>query len=249
MPPGILIVIALLALVLLRHRRRLQQTVVAASLAMIWIVSTPLFADYLVKVTNSWMKWPMPLDISAGAKLPEAAPQAIVVLGGGRRKGALETPEYEQQDLSKDSLERVRYAARLASATHLPILAIGGMPDQTSMKDKPEARVMAQVLKEEFHQSTVWVEDQSATTQENAAFSAKLLKDRGITKIYLVTHFWHMPRAQKIFEAQGLQVIPAPHGYESFEETTPLDFFPSRMNKTRQIWHELLGMAWYALRY
>lgn len=256
MPPGLFIVLALLALILLRHRQKLQKAVVIGSLIMIWVVSTPLFSNYLIAVTDPWMAWPSPLLIADGRvhlhqskASRQQMPQAIVVLGGGRRKGALESPEYGRQDLSKNSLERVRFAAKLASYTDLPILVTGGMPDQTSAKDQPEAKIMAQVLKEEFHQPVQWVEDQSATTQENAVFSAKLLKAQGITHIYLVTHFWHMPRAQKIFERQGLQVIPAPHGYEGSQEINPLDFYPSRMTKTRQIWHELLGMAWYKMRY
>ncbi len=54
-------------------------------------------------------------------------PQAIVILGGRRRKAALETPpNYQQQDLSSGSIERLRYGARLARQTKLPILVTGG---------------------------------------------------------------------------------------------------------------------------
>ncbi len=61
------------------------------------------------------------------SKVNSANPEVIVILGGGRRKGALETPtEYKQQDLSPNSMERLRYGARLAKQTKLPILVTGG---------------------------------------------------------------------------------------------------------------------------
>ncbi len=49
------------------------------------------------------------------SKVNSANPEVVVILGGGRRKGVLEaTPEYQQQDLSPSSMERLRYGPRLA---------------------------------------------------------------------------------------------------------------------------------------
>jgi uncharacterized SAM-binding protein YcdF (DUF218 family) len=82
-------------------------------------------------------------------------------------------------------------------------------------------------------------------------YTAKLLKPEGIHHIYLVTQFWHMPRAQKIFEKQGFKVFPIAQGYQASQRYTPLDFYPSAqgITLTRQIWHESLGAVWYAIRY
>jgi uncharacterized SAM-binding protein YcdF (DUF218 family) len=181
-------------------------------------------------------------------------PQAIVVLGGGRRLGAQDSSEYGHQDLGKESLERVRLAAKVAKQTSLPILTTGGLPDargESQSIDQAEAAIMALVLKNEYGLSVKWIEDQSHTTQENAVYSAKLLKAEGVDHIYLVTQFWHMPRAQKIFEKQGFQVFPIAQGYQASQRYTPLDFYPSAhgMTLTRQIWHESLGAVWYAIRF
>jgi uncharacterized SAM-binding protein YcdF (DUF218 family) len=59
---------------------------------------------------------------------------------------------------------------------------------------------MKLVLEQELGLSPRWLEGQSNTTQENAKFSARILKDEGIKTIYLVTHFWHMPQAKTVFE-------------------------------------------------
>jgi uncharacterized SAM-binding protein YcdF (DUF218 family) len=85
-------------------------------------------------------------------------PQAIIVLKGGRRKGALEAPiDYHQQDLSPSSLERLRYGARIAKQTNLPILVTGGAPDKTDTKDLAEAQVMKIVLENEYSMSPKWM--------------------------------------------------------------------------------------------
>jgi uncharacterized SAM-binding protein YcdF (DUF218 family) len=133
-------------------------------------------------------------------------------------------------------------------------LTTGGLPDargESQSIDQSEAAIMALVLKNEYGLSVKWIEDQSHTTQENAVYSAKLLKPEGVDHIYLVTQFWHMPRAQKIFEKQGFKVFPIAQGYQASQRYTPLDFYPSAqgMTLTRQIWHESLGAVWYAIRY
>ena len=59
---------------------------------------------------------------------------------------------------------------------------------------------MAKVLQDELGVKVTWVEQQSTTTQENAKNSANILRKEGIQRVYLVTHYWHMPRSQAIFE-------------------------------------------------
>jgi uncharacterized SAM-binding protein YcdF (DUF218 family) len=64
-----------------------------------------------------------------------------------------------------------------------------------------------------------------------------------------VSQYWHLPRAQRVFEKAGFIVTPAPTGFESSAQWTPMDFYPSALQKTRQIWHELIGAVWYRWRY
>ena len=176
----------------------------------------------------------------------EASTQAIVILGSGRQKGALELPEYQYQNLNPQSMERLRAGARLAKDSNLPILLTGGAPDRTDVKDLSEAMVMSMVLKQELGIEAKWLEEQSNTTQENALQSSKILNEEGIKTIYLVTHFWHMPRAKVQFEKQGFTVIEAPMGFYQKGQYIPLDFYPSNegFQRTRWIWHELLGSLW-----
>jgi hypothetical protein len=70
--------------------------------------------------------------------------------GGGIRAGAKEIPEYQHQDVLKDTMARLRMGVRLAKATHLPILVTGCRPDKVNTEDLPEGKLMATVLEKEL---------------------------------------------------------------------------------------------------
>jgi uncharacterized SAM-binding protein YcdF (DUF218 family) len=270
----------LLTLFLFKKHELIKKTLIMFGLAMIWLTSTNYFANQFTQMAGYLLEWPKPLmleeerttqqlkksikpnKLSKPSKRQddkqmevltskESLTHAIVILGGGRQKGALDLPEYQYQNLSPQSMERLRAGARLAKVSHLPILLTGGAPDRTNATDLSEAKVMSMVLKQELGIDARWLEEQSNTTQENALQSAKILHQEGIQTIYLVTHFWHMPRARVQFEKQGLKVVEVPMGFYQKEQLTPLDFYPSHegFQRTRWIWHELLGALWYRLKF
>lgn len=129
--------------------------------------------------------------------------QAIVILGAGIYADA---PEYGGDTLAGAGLERVRYGAKLARDSHLPVLTTGGAP----FGGTPEGEVMKSVLETDFRVSVRWVEAESRDTVENARLSAIILKRAGIARIALVSHASHLPRAIPLFEREGLTVTPAP---------------------------------------
>jgi len=175
LPPTSLILLALLGIVLSRKHPKIGKTVAAASLITLLILSLPITGNTLL---HSLEKIP---PITA-AQLKDI--QAIVILGGGKNNNA---PEYRGIDtINKWTLERVRYGARLQQQTSKPILVTGGAP----YGGRPEADAMAETLKQDFHAKTIWVEDQSNDTTENAAYSAKKLKQHGVTHIALVSQIW-----------------------------------------------------------
>lgn len=260
MPPGIWLVIIALALLFIKNKRA-KHSLLFICLLMIWVSSTNYFANQVTRVAGSFLNWPDPLpDIQnrhvASPMMKSSSaqnlPQAIIILGSGRRMGALDAPsQYQQQDVSVASMERLRLGARLAKATRLPILVTGGAPDRVNEKDIPEAILMSYVLQYELGVVSTWIESNSNTTQENARESAKILRKVGIQTIYLVTHFWHMPRAKAIFEKEGLTVVEAPMGYYQKNHFTPLDFYPSSagFQRTRWIFYEIIGQVWYRLKF
>lgn len=240
LPPGGNIVLALLGLVLLIRYRALAVVLLLVSVCSLYALSTPIVAGALSARVESLSPYPLK---SPGAK--DAG--AIVVLGGGRTEYA---PEYGGQTVSKESLERVRYAARLYRKTGLPILVTGGTDSSAS---EAGATLMKTALQDDYKISVKWTEVRSRTTEENARYSAQILKSEGIGTVYLVSHAAHLPRGVASFKRYGIRAIPAPTAYRrsASGSYSLLDYFPSAdsLDISADMLHELLGDVWYRLRY
>ena len=174
-------------------------------------LSVPVVASLLMR----------PLDVAGVLDLERArSAQAIVVLGGGVRPDAV---EYGGDTVGRLTLERVRYGARVARETGLPVLVTGG----SSFGGATEAQLMRDVLEREYGVPVRWVEPRSHNTHENALFSARILKAEGVGRIVLVAHALDMRRAIAEFAAAGLDVVPAPTLIPQFEHEDVLDYVPS----------------------
>jgi uncharacterized SAM-binding protein YcdF (DUF218 family) len=235
LPPASLLVLAGAgALLALRHPR-FGRSVIVASLAALWILSTPYVSDALVRS----------LEPAPGDPLADPSGQAIVVLGGGTYFAA---PEYQGRDtVSSYGLTRLRYAAHLHRALKKPILVTGGAPLGNSTS---EAEQMKQALEREFQVPVKWTEARANNTLENARLSNGLLRSAKINRIYLVTHAWHMPRARLAFERAGFEVIPAPTEYQTDFKLTVIHFIPGSvaLADSSRYFHELIGLGWYHFR-
>ena len=162
------------------------------------------------------------IDASPPLKLEDAgSAQAIVILGGGVRPHAV---EYGGDTLGRLSLERVRYGARVARATGLPVLVSGGtIRGETAT----EAAVMREALEQEYGVTVRWVEELSRNTRQNAEQSALILKRDKVTRVVLVVHAFDMRRARAEFVAAGLEVVPAPTFVPSAGPFVLGDFVPN----------------------
>ncbi len=235
LPPLSLLIVAGIGLWLWHKRPFPARALVTLAFAGLWLLSTPYISDALM---HSLEGEPYVTD----TQKPLA--DAIVVLGGGTYFHA---PEYGGDTINHATLERLRFAAKLHRETGKPILVTGGKPLGNTTS---EATQMRKVLEKEFNVSVKWVEDESDNTFENARMSSVTLKGADITRIYLVTHAWHMPRAVQAFQSTGLQVIPAPTGYTTRYATTLLTFIPraEALLDSRRYFHERIGMLWYQLK-
>ena len=175
------------------------------------------------------------------SKAQLAEVQAIVILGGGSYHSA---PEYGGDTVGWASLERIRYGAKLAREARLPLLVTGGSP----FGGRPEGESMKVVLESEFGIKVRWVEAASRDTAENASLSAPLLHSAGITRIALVSHGWHLPRAIPLFEREGLTVTPAPTVFTQPSPSLIEDLLPGGgLRNSRFALHEYLGLLFNTL--
>lgn len=209
-PTGLL----LLSIVGLGIRHRFPRGGVAlawSGVLLLMVLSVPAVAVFLVRSLDT----SPPFDTARAANA-----QAIVILGGGTRRNA---PDYGGDTLGELTLERVRYGARIARLTGLPVLVTGG----SVYGGETESKLMREALEREFGVRVRWAEDRSRTTHENALNSAAILRSAGIGSVVLVAHSFDIPRAKAEFAAAGIQSFPAPTGIPSAEPERLSDYVPS----------------------
>jgi uncharacterized SAM-binding protein YcdF (DUF218 family) len=236
LPPAGPLLLALLGLWLTRAKSRRWQH------AGLWLATLSLLGLLVLSlpfVGNALMAPLEPHPPITQAQLQRA--QAIVVLGGGSYHSA---PEYGGDTVGYTTLERLRYGARLARQSRLPLLVTGGTP----FGGRPEAESMREALQSDFGVKVRWVEAVSRDTAENASLSAPILKAAGITRIALVSHGWHLPRAIPLFEKQGLEVIAAPTAFSTGSPSLVEDLLPRAMVRSRQALNEYLGQLYNRLK-
>jgi uncharacterized SAM-binding protein YcdF (DUF218 family) len=186
-----------------RRRPRIAMACGALALVWLWAWSTPVLSLWLRGTLENQFTQP------SLSSVPQA--QALVVLGGG-----VSPPSGKATDINLGAAaDRVWYAARLFHAGKAPLLLLSGGSDPLRHAFS-EARAMAIFLQDlGVPAQALVLEEVSRNTAENAAFSARLLNERGIRHVLLVTSALHMPRALALFAAQGLQVEPAATDFEA----------------------------------
>ena len=229
LPPTGPLLVALAGLLLLSRRPRLGRALGFAGVVALLVLSLPIVAlGFHHAMGDS--------PVFDPARAGDA--QALVILGSGVRRHAV---EYGGDTLGPRPLERVRYGARLARATGLPVLVSGGSVTHGT----PEATLMRDALEREFGVAVRWAEPRSRNTHENAVESARILSAAGVRTVVLVAHALDMPRARAEFEAAGLQVIPAPIELAPSSADSPLDYLPgiAGLNASYIALYEALGEA------
>lgn len=242
LPPGILFILLVLAWWLRRAKPRLAGCLFVLGLGGLWLMSLPAVMRTAAHAMESVP--PVPVDQWAG--LAQKA-DAIVVLGAGRERDDVAWGGVDQP--SALAAERLRYAARLAKASGLPVLISGGLDYGNPPS---EAAMMAESLQKDFGVTARWQEGESRTTWENATFTAAMLSKEGIKRVVLVTHGWHMPRSVWSFEHAGLTVVPAPMGFLGGHSSGPVGGWlpePKAMWLNGWLLNEGVGAVGYRLFY
>lgn len=242
LPPLNLLLISASGLLLWHVRPRISRFMLSISFLLLWLLSTPFIADSLLHTLEGNSVAVTYPDATQNDNNPKI--DAIIVLSGGSYFNA---PEYRGDTVSSASLQRLRYAAKLYRDFKIPILLAGGAPLGQSLS---EAELMKHVLEQEFHTPVQWIEDKSNNTLDSARYSYRLLHKSAITRIYLVTHAWHMPRSLQAFQAAGFEVIPAPTLFTTRYQDNLLTFLPNAnaLQNSQIYLHEVIGMLWYRLK-
>jgi uncharacterized SAM-binding protein YcdF (DUF218 family) len=173
-----------------------------------------LLAIYLLAVSPLGFVVASKLLVSFLPSDPGTPTDAIVVLGRGT-------------ELRPD---RVEVATQLWQAKRAPLVFASGRGDATEIAQMLEAKGLPP--------EAVDGEPCSRTTEENAQFTAALLKPHRVQRILLVTDPPHMLRSLLTFRSFGMEVIP-------HATSAPTQLDPK--HRTFLVFREYLGLLGYGL--
>ncbi|NBX67695.1 MAG: YdcF family protein [Proteobacteria bacterium] len=155
---------------------------------------------------------------------PEPA-DAIVVLGGTvvPAKKPREQPEEPHG-------ERLSRAAQLFLFKKSSLIIVSGGTAFPFLEKKPQPESMS--MKEyltnfQIPKTQIIEESKSRNTEENALYTAQILKTLNLRTIILVTSAYHMPRAMKWFNRIGVKITPFPTDFKSESAFKWKSVFPS----------------------
>jgi uncharacterized SAM-binding protein YcdF (DUF218 family) len=211
----IMLVIIVIVIGLIKNRKKL----IYIAIGVLYIISTPLFSNNFFKlVEGSEYRKPISAINSANA---------IVVLSGMLEINEVGDSTYVEWGDPDRFFGGV--ALFKAGKAQKLIFTGGKMPWDKAIKTEGE------VLKEYAISNGIPSEKIFVTKDvENTAEEAVAVKELiGTSKrIILVTSAYHMYRAQRLFEKQGLKVIPYKIDYKAVgnSKVTILDFLPSAGN-------------------
>jgi uncharacterized SAM-binding protein YcdF (DUF218 family) len=198
MPPGIAILCSLLVLYfLLRMKRKATVFFLTLSIVLGWMFSTEavgrlLTTGLIAQVNHRQDMTPKDAEI-------------LVVLTAGMRYTGKEAGWLPEMESFQRLAAGMEVHQKLNSRT--PILVSGGKtagphyPSESSVLkerfDKDNARILPFIL-----------EEISINTYENALQSAHIIRDRGASRVLLVTSEEHMLRALAAFRGRGIDPLP-----------------------------------------
>jgi len=173
---------------------------------------------------------------------------AIVVLSGMVRtingKNGL---SYEWTEAS----DRIFAGIELIKENKAPIMVLTGGKLPWSV-GKPEGEHLRDIAEKLGVPSDVILLTENVQNTDQEAKAIVELLNKEVPKIILVTSAFHMPRAQKVFEAAGIAVSPFPVDFLSKADNTKImDFMPDAkaFQDTSFFVRELIGRLYYNLKY
>jgi uncharacterized SAM-binding protein YcdF (DUF218 family) len=239
-PVMLLLECALIGTLISRRRPRLGRALALIGVgALLFIAFTPTGVLLLRPLEQRFP--PPPSDAPA--------PHGIVVLGGAIEDEL--SAAHRQVELGEGGsrlTEAVILARRFPEARLVYTGGNGWPAADEKANDATEARDL--FIELGIDPARIAIETRSRNTDENARFTAALVKPKPDEIWWLVTSAYHMPRAMGLFEKAGFALRAYPVDYRGFGDAR--DFWPGHdpLREIRQFEiavHEWIGLAGYHL--
>ena len=211
-----------------------------AGIAILLFFSMPIVSDKLTSYLES------DYELNKPSKVDSA--NAIVVLSGMIQ--AIKTKDGLDYEWG-DAVDRFFTGIDLFNLDKAPTLIFTGGKLPWSI-GVPEGEFLREkAIKLGIPKKDILLTENVENTDQEAKAIKKLLS-LDDPKIILVTSAFHMPRAQVVFEAAGINVIPFPVDFRNVaEKPTFIDLIPSAesFETTSFFIREMIGRIYYNLKY
>jgi uncharacterized SAM-binding protein YcdF (DUF218 family) len=240
LPPGLFVLLIAASAVLAGTGKKRAATALASlSAGLLLLLSLgPVSDALLLPLENAFP----PIDASRDAV---ASASHVVVLGAGSVGHSPE--EGMRGSLSDESEKRFLYGVRIAADFGKPLIYSGGRVFEDADVEADPANAI-RLLHELGIRKEVLVEDESATTWENALKSREKF---GLKEVIVVTSAYHIPRAILSFEKNGVKAIAAPTDYKVGRTRYHIDdFLPNvgALGNSYKALHEYVGILQYSFK-
>jgi len=204
------------------------------------VCSLPVVSNKLVAYLESDYQLSKPSNI-------EPADSIVVLSGMIRTINSEDGLDYAFGEAS----DRIFAGINLFKEKKAPklILTRGKLPWSVGIPEGEYLREIA--INNGISESNILLTRNVENTDQEAKAIKKLLSDDK-SKVLLVTSAFHMPRAQKVFEAAGINVVPFPVDFQKgLSKITFMSFMPSAnaLSGTSFFVREMIGRIYYNLKY
>jgi uncharacterized SAM-binding protein YcdF (DUF218 family) len=209
-------------------------------LVLLFVFSLPILSDRLI----AYLEKDYQLEQASNFHTADA----IVVLSGMVRTIQAKNGLFYEWGEASD---RIFAGIDLLKEQKAPVLILtrGKLPWSVG---KPEGECLSEVaIKNGVAKERISLTENVENTDQEAQSVKKLLKNKQ-SKIILVTSAFHMPRAQKVFEAAGVSIIPFPVDFRNdADRLSVLDFIPNAeaLRRTSFFIREMIGRLYYNLKF
>lgn len=239
LPPGIFILVMIaIGCAVFRKKYRWAGIGLLSIAALLWMVSTGPFANFMMSGLESGLTIP---------DQPEA--DVIIVLGGGLYQGS---PDFSGTGApGPDTMQRMVTGARLHRRLGVPIVISGGKVYQTGVSITNIAKRF--LIDLGIPPKTVILENRSRDTYENALYCKAICDQKGFTRPAVVTSGYHIKRSILSFEKVGLDPIPFPCAITTWhnKKFSWRSYLPTAgaLETTSDALHEWIGLTYFKMRY
>ena len=161
-------------------------------------------------------------------------------------------PEIKMLDFNAQS-DRMIFAEQLYYQGKIKKILISGGNGTLINNNYREAKeIKNHLIRNKIPEEDIWIENTSRNTYENASNSAKILKEKGVNSILLITSAIHMRRSLFCFEKANIRPTPFSTDYTSKTRKFNLEYMliPSMEGfiKWQDLIHEYIGYIVYRIK-